>query len=116
MPKKQEPTEDLQQLRDELRELIREAHEVLKDLRAEKRDARELLPLLTDELFGAEVQKQVRAFTDVTKQAMDASVDRVFKKFDELQALLTGEDKQSRRKGKPSIPEMLASHVHGTEG
>ncbi|MET7982540.1 hypothetical protein [Streptomyces sp. NPDC005281] len=99
--------EQQQQLNDELRELIREAHGVLKDIRREKREARELLPLLTDELFSDEVKKQLAALNKVTKQAMDDAVARVFKKFDELGAIVMGEDRISRRKGKPSIPSLV---------
>lgn len=101
------PTEDLQALRDELRAEIREARETLKDLRRETRDARTLVPLLTDELFEAEVKKQVDALAKVTDQAMRASVEKVTNSFDELAATLMGEDRASRRKGKTPLPELF---------
>lgn len=103
--------EDLQTIRDQLREEIREARGTLKDLRREIKTARELVPLLTDELFEAEVKKQVDALAKETAKAMDRAVDRVFTKFDELQALIMGEDRQSRRKGRPSIPEHLQARL-----
>ncbi|WP_333771001.1 hypothetical protein [Streptomyces sp. IBSBF 2435] len=99
---------DLEQLRDQLRAEIREARETLKDLRREIRDARTLVPLLTDELFEAEVKKQVGELGRVTEKAMDDAVARVFAKFDKVQALLMGEDPHSRRRGRPSIPDLLA--------
>ncbi|MBZ6259738.1 hypothetical protein KVH22_29925 [Streptomyces olivaceus] len=102
---------DLEQTRDALQEEIREAHGVLKDLRNEIKTARELVPLLTDEAFSAEVTKQVEELGAATKTAMDAAVDRVFKKFDELQAMLMGEDRISRRKGRTPIPDALRAYL-----
>lgn len=105
-------TEDLQQLRDQLRTEIREARETLKDLRYEIKTARELVPLLTDELFETEVAKQLKALGEETEKAMDRSVDRVTAKFDQLYDILTGQDRQSRRAGKPTVPELLrAKHT-----
>ncbi|KPC86270.1 hypothetical protein ADL35_12365 [Streptomyces sp. NRRL WC-3753] len=101
----------LEQTRDELREEIREAHGVLKDLRHEIKTARELVPLLTDEAFGAEVTKQVGELEAATKQAMDTAVDGIFKSFDELRAMLMGEDRASRRKGRTPIPEALRAYL-----
>ncbi|MEU9654418.1 hypothetical protein AB0E00_36755 [Streptomyces sp. NPDC048110] len=108
----------LEQTRDELREEIREAHGVLKDLRHEIRTARDLVPLLTDEAFAAEVTKQVGQLEAATKQAQDAAVQRILKSFDELHATLLGEDRASRRKGRTPIPEALRAYVaaHGAPG
>lgn len=99
--------EQLEQLRDQVRAEIREARETLKDLRREIKDARTLVPLLTDELFEAEVKKRVDELGRVTEKAMEDSVARVIAKFDVLYDTLTGQDRQSRRAGKPSIPELL---------
>lgn len=109
---------DLEQTRDELREELREARGVLKDLRREIRIARALVPLLTDEAFAAEVTKQVGQLEAATKQAQDAAVQRILKSFDELHATLMGEDKASRRKGRTPIPEALRAYVaaHGAPG
>ncbi|MFI6274288.1 hypothetical protein [Streptomyces sp. NPDC050988] len=108
----QQPSpEELQKIRDELREEIREARGTLKDLRREIKTARELVPLLTDELFEAEVKKQVDALGTATEAAMDQAVKRVFAKFDQLQAVATGEDRHSRRRGQPSIPDLLRARV-----
>lgn len=101
------PIEDLQQIRAELREEIREAHGTLKDLRHEIKTARELVPLLTDELFTAEVKKQVDALTKVTDKAMRSSVERVTKTFDELRDVLMGQDRTSQRRGRVPIPDLL---------
>lgn len=107
MKKTPPSADDLQQLRDELRAEIREARETLKDLRHEIRDARVLFPLLTDELFAAEVKRQVDALSTTTAKAMDESTARVIATFDTLRDLLLGQDRQSLRAGKASIPDLL---------
>lgn len=101
------PTEDLTQIRDQLRAEISEARGTLKDLRYEIKTARKLIPLLTDELFEAEVKKRVDQLSKTTDEAMRRSVEKVTKSFDDLGMLLKGEDRTSRRKGKPSIPTLL---------
>ncbi|MEU9349047.1 hypothetical protein AB0D74_48405 [Streptomyces sp. NPDC048278] len=103
--------EDLTRIRDELREEIREAHGALKDLRREVKDARELVPLLVDELFMAEVKKQVDQLGTATKEAMDAATKRVFDKFDELGQYVMGEDRASRRKGKVPLPDLFKARA-----
>lgn len=99
--------QDLTQLREQLRSEIREARGTLKDLRHEIKTARELLPLLTDELFEAEVKKRVDELGRVTEKAMDDSVARVNKKFDELSDILMGQQRHQRRRGEPSIPDLI---------
>lgn len=109
---------DLEQTRDELREEVREARGILKDLRYEIKTARDLVPLLTDEAFEAEVTKQVAELDAATKQAMQTATDKIFKSFDELHATLMGKDRASRRKGRTPIPEALRAYVaaHGAPG
>ncbi|WP_435252056.1 hypothetical protein [Streptomyces tendae] len=102
---------ELERTRDELRGELREARGVLKDLRYEIKTARGLVPLLTDEAFTAEVTKQMEQLETATKAAMDTAVQRIFKTFDELRAMLMGEDRASRRKGRTPIPEALRSYL-----
>ncbi|MGW4107022.1 hypothetical protein [Streptomyces sp. NPDC004976] len=104
-------TEELQQLRDELRAEIREAHGTLKDLRTEIKTARELVPLLTDELFTAEVKKQLDQLTEATGEAMEQAVAKVTRSFDDLAATLMGEDRRSRRKGAVPLPMLLKARA-----
>ncbi|NUS86002.1 MAG: hypothetical protein HOY75_25585 [Streptomyces sp.] len=104
-------TEDLQRAREQLQEEIREARGLLKDLRYEIKTARELVPLLADELFTAEVKKHVDALGKVTDAAMKRSVEQVTKSFDDLAATLMGTDRTSRRKGKVPIPDLLQARV-----
>ncbi|MFD3483799.1 hypothetical protein [Streptomyces sp. NPDC058665] len=99
--------QQLARTREEMRAELREAHETLKDLRRETREARELIPLLTDDLFSAEVKKQVDALGRATEAAMAQSVDRVTQQFDKLADTFMGQSRQQRRKGQPSIPELI---------
>ncbi|MFD9445494.1 hypothetical protein ACFWBR_42385 [Streptomyces sp. NPDC060006] len=103
--------DELRELRDELRGLVREAHGTLKDLRSEMKTARELVPLLTDEAFNAEVKKRVDALGKVTEKAMDDAVAAVFAKFDKLRDMLMAEDPQSRRKGRQPLPAALQAYI-----
>jgi uncharacterized membrane protein len=105
------PIEDLQHIRAQLREEIREAHGILKDLRREIKEARELIPLRTDELFTAEVKKQVDQLSKVTDEAMRRSVETVTKSFDDLAATFMGEDRASRRKGKVPLPDLFKARA-----
>ncbi|NEB00607.1 hypothetical protein [Streptomyces sp. SID13726] len=99
--------EDLQRLRGQIAEERREAHGLLKDLHNEIKTARELVPLLTDELFDAEVKKQVDALSKATEDAMRRAVAKVTKSFDDLADTLMGEDRTSRRRGKVPIPDLF---------
>ena len=111
MAKSLTPEQQLEAVRDQVRSEIREAREVLKDLRTEAKEARQLVPLLVDQLFEEEVEKQVGELGRATEQAMKDSVDRVVAKFDKLAALLMGEDRTQR--DKPSIPEMVDAMSRG---
>lgn len=114
MAKTPPTTEQLEQVRDQLRTEIREARETLSDLRREIKDARTLVPLLTDELFQAEVRKRVDELARVTEKAMEESVARVVKRFDELADILTGQDRKTRRAGKPSVPALVQARAAAT--
>ncbi|MFF0138010.1 hypothetical protein ACFYRN_16435 [Streptomyces sp. NPDC005227] len=103
--------EHLREIAAELRELITEAHGALKDLRRETREARELLPLLTDELFSAEVKKQLDELSVATKQAIEDADARIGKRFDQLGDVLMGEDRQSIRQGKASLTTIARANI-----
>lgn len=108
--------EQLARTREEMRAELREAHGTLKDLRAEIKTARELVPLLTDELFMAEVKKQVDQLAEATEAAMAASVDKVTAQFDRLTDTLMGQNRQQRRKGQPSIPDLAGQYAARRHG
>jgi hypothetical protein len=114
--KRQPTTEDLVQVRDQLRAEIREGRETLKDLRTAIKEARAVAPSIVTDLLTQEVAKQLEKLSDHTKKAMDDSVARVVAKFDELFRVITGQDHATRRTGKPSIPDLIAERYSETEG
>ncbi len=92
----------------ELKESITLANQVLKDLKQERKRAEELIKDFVVKLekdIGAELVKQLDELGKATQNAMDAATARVFRKFDELAAIMMGEDKHS--KDTPSIPELI---------
>jgi DNA anti-recombination protein RmuC len=117
MPPKTSPTtEQLEQVRDQLRAEIREGRETLKDLHAAIKEARDVAPRLITDILTAEVTRQLEELGEQTKKAMDDSVARVIAKFDELFRVITGQDHATRRAGKPSIPGLIAERFTETEG
>ena len=113
---------ELPQQLTELRDLIRQAHEAVSDLRAVLREARavrDTLPAAAEkavtEQLGAEVKAGLDSFQKALDKAIDSGTDAVFKRFDRIEKLLLGEDPGSVRAGKPSIPQMLET-IAAVEG
>jgi hypothetical protein len=79
----------------------------LQDLRREIRDAREFVPLLTDELLAAEVARQLDVLSATTKEAMQQSTQRVIEQFDRLAELLLHTTRRDRRTGADSLSTLV---------
>ena len=81
-------TEELTALRDELKDLIREAHGATKDLAKIVRDARNEINKLMHTSISNEmnllVEARVSMLTEATQQAMRDSVKKVQASFDNL--------------------------------
>ena len=99
-----------------VREAVREAHGVLKDLRAAAREARALVPDLVKGQLEAAVADGLAGYADTIRKAQDEAVDRVNATFDELADLLMGRDEESRREGKPDVPTLVERLVGGNGG
>ncbi|MEV8634343.1 hypothetical protein AB0395_22075 [Streptosporangium sp. NPDC051023] len=106
---------------EELRELIREAHGLLKDLRAERRAVVELIdsiPARVDGRIEEHLKDGLEQLGAVTKAAMDTSVAKVTREFDRLEAIFKGADPASRRAGKRPLEDLIrtvaptTSHQH----
>lgn len=100
---------------EKLREVVREAHEAIKDLRGLLREAKEeravMLETLKDGIDDEIEAALTRGLEELTKAVADANedaTDRVFKKFDTIYDTLMGLDWESRKEGKRSIPDLLA--------
>jgi hypothetical protein len=109
-PKTQDPTapgfDDLAKVRDELHNLIKEAHGVLKDLRIETRRAKQVIPMIVAKRINAEIRKQVAELGEATERAMKLSVEKVGREFDKLEAAFLGTGHESKD-GQASIPELV---------
>jgi truncated hemoglobin YjbI len=99
----------------ELKEATRRAHEAIKDLKLAIREAQEtsdeIKQMIHDEIYDrvdAEVAAGLDDYKTVLSEAIDKATDKVFARFDYLADILMGEDKQSQRKGKKSITELLS--------
>ena len=104
---------------EELRELIREAHGVLKDMRAERREIEQLLdgiPGKVDDRIKDGMTSGLANLGEATKQAMDASVAKVFAEFDRLEAAFTGRSRARQRAGKPPLEAQIRDHVARRDG
>jgi hypothetical protein len=107
----------------ELREASREAHEATKDLRAAMRDGKQLLQeirsaakMAVDEALKPEIERHVKELSDSVKKTTDLATQDVFKRYDTIVEMLMGEDRASRRQGKPSVPEMIDERMHPHRG
>lgn len=79
----------------ELRVLIREAHGVLKDLRQMKREMDEYFGDAiesVDKVLGAAVKSGLEQYEDTIRKANEDATARVFARFDEIMAIMTGKD------------------------
>lgn len=93
-----------------LREATSEARGVLKDMIAERKALQALIdriPQLTDQAVNDRLKAEVAKLADATEAAMRHAVARVNQTFDELAAVLLGEDKASKRAGKASLNELI---------
>ena len=119
---KQPTTQDLAQLRDQLREEISEARGTLKDLRYEIKTARnlaeatrqlaaELAETHVRDVLEAEVTRVVAALGEQTQQQMSKSTAKVIAEFDKLRDLLLGNDRAADGREERSIPELLQDPV-----
>ena len=91
---------------DELRDLIREGHALLKDMRAERRVIEQLLdgiPAKVDARIQERVKVGLAALSEATRKSIDAATERVFARFDKLADTL----KAQRRQGKRPLEELF---------
>ena len=98
---------------EEMRELIREAHGLLKDMRAERRAIEQLLdgiPYKVDERIEKAVEIGLEKLGKATRKAMDDSVAKVGREFDRLEAIFAGTDSASRRAGKLPLEDLVRNH------
>jgi len=102
----------------ELKAATREAHEAIRDLNYAVKRAREVQAELSNEVdkaltdgIGKQVQEGLDAYKASLEQAIDTATESIYSRFDAIGDMLLGEDKASKRAGKPSIPELVKQKV-----
>lgn len=105
---------------DDLREVIRQAHEAIKDLRGLLREVKEEKTSMVAMLKGGiddEIDEHLTVHLNGMQKAFEdsntAATDAIFKRFDEIYNMLTGKDWETRNRGERSLPEILAHAAHG---
>jgi hypothetical protein len=99
--------EELRSLLGQIRSEKAEAHGILRDLRIETRSARRLIPMMVAQRINKAVEEHLARFAEATQQAMVDNVAKVTAEFEKLQAVLLGQDHQSRREGKASVLDLV---------
>ncbi len=99
-----------------LREATREAREAAKDLRAEMRAARELRRefLGTPELdarLGELTEAALSRYSDGIDKQIKLATEAVWNRFDTITMICLGEDPQSVREGKKTIPDLIREFI-----
>ena len=100
----------------ELRAVVREAHEAVKDLRADMKTARELreqflsAPEL-DEQMGKRVKEGLEEYDETLQRAIKVAEKAMYNRFDVLTAICLGEDPESVKTGVTSIPDLLREYI-----
>lgn len=96
-----------------IRAAVQEGHALLRDLRGATREARDVLATLdqrihdgVDTQISAEVSEGLEAYKGGLAAAIEKGEAKVLARFDELAAILMGDDPKSRRQGKPSLIEL----------
>lgn len=118
MPKPQ-PKSELDQYIDaaaELRQLLRQSHEAIRDLRAERRAFREERDAW---LSGAELRAQldkttaemIESFTSGVLESVEDATTKVYHRFDQIMMICLGEDPISVRDGKKTVIELVLEFI-----
>jgi hypothetical protein len=104
----------------ELNEKIREVNGTLKDIRAERRLAEELIARHIPEQVDTRIDAAVTAGLDEFSASLDTAIEGatqgVFNRFDIIAGIALGEDAASRRKGTQPLEELVRQYVHARGG
>lgn len=100
----------------ELRKLITEAHQAIRDLRHEKKELRELRQsYLTNEDLKVKLDEAVgrglATFNQALKSAIDDATQRVYDRFDTIMLICLGEDPVSVREGRRTVTELVTEFI-----
>lgn len=92
------------------RDVVREAHEAIKDIRAALAEQREFIRTVVDERVRAEldvqVARQLKLLGNTTETAMAAAVAKVTSEFDRLAGIFLGTED-----GGPTLEQLVRHHT-----
>ena len=99
-----------------LREATRQAREAAKDLRAEMRSAREYRQ---EFLAAPELDARLKELTEAALAAYDTGITKAieeatqatWRRFDTITMICMGEDPQSVREGKKTVPDLIREFI-----
>lgn len=96
---------------EKLKETIREARGVLKDLIRERKELEKTIAKIVDGRIEDEIEKGLKEFGRALLKAVKTSEAAIFKRFDNLTETLMGEDRQSRKKGNAPLEVLLVEYM-----
>jgi hypothetical protein len=102
--------DDLREATQEARDAAQELHGVLKDVIAERKRidaAVASIPQRVEDAVGELARRELAVLGEMTKTATDEACQRVTAVFDKFTAVLLGEDAASKRRGSPTLQELM---------
>ena len=94
-----------------LKQATREAHEARSDLQLVIKEAKkyfeEELKDKAETIIKMHVTLGLQEYSRDIKTAIDKATQAVYNRFDKIVDTMLGEDKASKRQGRPSIPELM---------
>jgi hypothetical protein len=97
-----------------LKEATREAHEAIQGMKLARRDLLATMAEVREEI-NSRIEKCLVAelgnLTAAVQENIDLATAKVFQRFDTLADELLGEGWRHRKKGDPSLPDMLRDHA-----
>lgn len=111
--------ERMERAAEDLRTLLREGHELLRDLRATVKEARPLAERLVEDVMqerlAAEVQRGLDEYATTIRDAMDKAVAKVGAEFERLAAIYLEGSKGRRRRGAAPLPGLAEASRRADE-
>ncbi len=105
-----------------MKALIREAHEVMKDLRQTMRDAGRiradvalLAKTAAEDVVDPVIASTLETYQATIAAAIESATEAVYARFDTIADLLLGETKSQRRRHGESLPETAARIARGDD-
>jgi hypothetical protein len=100
----------------ELRAVVREAHEAIRDLNSAMKSARELRDEFINsdailEKLGTLVKDGLDEYDETLQQAIKVAEKAMYNRFDVLTAICLGEDPESVKTGVTSVPQLLREYI-----